>query len=216
MLKRTRVKICGIRDIRDAVAAVDSGADAIGFVFHDGSSRYISPEKAAEIIRQLPPYITTVGLCVDMALDRVNTMVEALKLDLVQLHGDESAEYCRALSHPFIKVIPGTTSEEIEARAQDYPDSRGIMLDTSVAGQFGGTGQTFDWRIVPDLSRPVVLAGGLTADNVADAIKMVRPYSVDVSGGVEISRGQKDAAKMSQFVSAVQRADKLLNEQESI
>ena len=204
-MPRTRVKFCGITNAEDAGHAVDSGADALGFNFFRGSSRYISPEAAREIASRLPAFVTTVALFVNEDPEDRNRIVELVQPDLLQFHGLEMPDDCRASGRPYIKALPVT--EALAQQAADYRDASGILLDTQVDGRFGGTGETFDWSLVPPLSMPVILAGGLDAGNVGEAIRTLRPYAVDVSSGVEKAAGRKDKDKMQQFCVAVRAAD---------
>jgi len=209
---RTRIKICGITNHEDAANAVASGADALGFNFFTGSTRYISPEKAAEICAQVPAFVATVGLFVNEPIADVNRIIASLRLGLVQFHGDETPEYCDSVGHPYMKALRATNRDQIAVEAQSFETAQAILVDTATDGQFGGTGKTFDWNMLPDLGKPVVLAGGLDATNVGAAIAATHPYAVDVGGGVERSRGVKDVAKMKKFVEAVQSADRSNNE----
>ncbi len=211
-MARTRIKICGITNHEDAANAVASGADALGFNFFKGSTRYISPGKAAEICAQVPAFVATVGLFVNEPLADVNRIIGSLRLGLVQFHGDETPEYCDSVGHPYMKALRATNRDQIKVEAQSFETAQAILVDTATDGQFGGTGKTFDWSMLPDLGKPVVLAGGLDATNVGAAIAAIHPYAVDVSGGVERSRGVKDVAKMKKFVEAVQSADRSNNE----
>ncbi|HIL83018.1 MAG TPA: phosphoribosylanthranilate isomerase [Pseudomonadales bacterium] len=211
-MARTRIKICGITNHEDAANAVASGADALGFNFFKGSTRYISPGKAAEICAQVPAFVATVGLFVNEPLADVNRIIGSLRLGLVQFHGDETPEYCDSVGHPYMKALRATNRDQIKVEAQSFETAQAILVDTATEGQFGGTGKTFDWSMLPDLGKPVVLAGGLDATNVGAAIAAIHPYAVDVSGGVERSRGVKDVAKMKKFVEAVQSADRSNNE----
>ena len=211
-MTRTRIKICGITNHEDAANAVASGADALGFNFFTGSTRYISPEKAAEICAQVPAFVATVGLFVNEPIADVNRIIASLRLGLVQFHGDETPEYCDSVGHPYMKALRATNRDQIAVEAQSFETAQAILVDTATDGQFGGTGKTFDWSMLPDLGKPMVLAGGLDATNVGAAIAVTHPYAVDVSGGVERSRGVKDVAKMKKFVEAVQSADRSNNE----
>lgn len=211
-MTRTRIKICGITNHEDAANAVASGADALGFNFFTGSTRYISPEKAAEICAQVPAFVATVGLFVNEPIADVNRIIASLRLGLVQFHGDETPEYCDSVGHPYMKALRATNRDQIAVEAQSFETAQAILVDTATDGQFGGTGKTFDWSMLPDLGKPVVLAGGLDATNVGAAIAATHPYAVDVGGGVERSRGVKDVAKMKKFVEAVQSADRSNNE----
>lgn len=202
-----RSKICGITRIEDAVAAVEAGADAIGLVFYGKSPRAVSIEQAAAILQALPPFVTSVGLFVDMPRDELQQLLQRLPLDLLQFHGDESPADCEGHGRPYIKALRVRPGEDVAAAMAPYAGAQGILLDTFVEGVPGGTGASFDWSLVPeDAAKPIILAGGLDADNVATAIRQVRPYAVDVSGGVEASKGIKDAGKIRAFVRAVRDA----------
>ena len=202
-----RSKICGITRIEDALAAVEAGADAIGLVFYGKSPRAVSIEQAAAILQALPPFVTSVGLFVDMPRDELQQLLQRLPLDLLQFHGDESPADCEGHGRPYIKALRVRPGEDVAAAMAPYAGARGILLDTFVEGVPGGTGASFDWSLVPeDAAKPIILAGGLDADNVATAIRQVRPHAVDVSGGVEASKGIKDAGKIRAFVRAVRDA----------
>lgn len=199
-----RSKICGITRIEDAQAAVEAGADAIGLVFYAKSPRAVSVEQAAAILQALPPFVTTVGLFVDMPRDELQQLLQRLPLDLLQFHGDESPADCEGHGRPYIKALRVRPGEDVSAAMTPYSGARGILLDTFVEGVPGGTGASFDWSLVPEnAGKPIILAGGLDAGNVAVAIRRVRPYAVDVSGGVEASKGIKDAGKIRAFIQAV-------------
>ncbi|SDR78886.1 phosphoribosylanthranilate isomerase [Pseudomonas oryzae] len=199
-----RSKICGITRVEDALVAAAAGADAIGLVFYARSPRAVSVQQARAIVAALPPFVTTVGLFVDAAPGEINEILDAVPLDLLQFHGDESAAECSGYHRPYIKALRVRRGEDIRARCADYPQAAGILLDTFVPGVPGGTGEAFDWSLVPeDPGCPIILAGGLTPDNVAAAIRQVRPWAVDVSGGVEAGKGIKDAEKVRAFVGAV-------------
>lgn len=198
-----RVKICGITRVEDALAAAAAGADAIGLVFYARSPRAVDVEQARAIIAALPPFVTTVGLFVDMERTELERLLASVPLDLLQFHGDESPEQCEGFNRPYIKALRVKAGDDIAARVDRYPGASGILLDTYVEGVPGGTGTAFDWSLVPQaLSKPVILAGGLHSDNVASAVARVRPYAVDVSGGVEASKGIKDAEKIGAFIRA--------------
>ncbi|UMZ14069.1 phosphoribosylanthranilate isomerase [Pseudomonas sp. MPFS] len=199
-----RSKICGITRIEDALAAVAAGADAIGLVFYAKSPRAVSVQQARAIIGALPPFVTTVGLFVNASRCELGEILDAVPLDLLQFHGDESAADCEGYHRPYIKALRVKAGDDIAAACLAYPRASGILLDTYVEGVPGGTGEAFDWSLVPQgLSKPIILAGGLSAQNVASAIAQVRPYAVDVSGGVERSKGIKDHAKIQAFLQAV-------------
>lgn len=204
---RTRVKICGITRAEDALAAVEAGCDAIGLVFYPSSPRYVSPEKAAEIAENIPPFISIVGLFVNADPGEVKEVLKSVRLDLLQLHGDESPEACELYGMPYMKAIRVKADTNLLQYAKDFKSAKALLLDTFIEGVPGGTGQIFDWNIIPEgLPLPLVLAGGLTAGNVGIAIKQVQPYAVDVSGGVEAEKGIKDAAKIAAFMQGVNDA----------
>lgn len=199
-----RSKICGITRIEDALLAAEAGADAVGLVFYARSPRAVDVQQARAIIAALPPFVTTVGLFVNASRGELNEVLEAVPLDLLQFHGDETAADCSGYHRPYIKALRVRPGEDIQARCAEFPQAAGILLDTFVPGVPGGTGESFDWSLVPeDPGCPIILAGGLSAENVAAAIRQVRPWAVDVSGGVEASKGVKDAAKVRAFVAAV-------------
>ncbi len=201
---RVRVKICGITRLEDALDAVAQGADAIGLVFYEGSPRNVTISQAAEIVNQIPAFVSTVGLFVNAESSFIREVISKVKLDLLQFHGDETASECAAFSHPFIKAIRVKSDTNLVQYAEDFSAAKALLLDTYAEGVAGGTGQVFDWNLIPkELAKPVILAGGLTADNVARAISLVKPYAVDVSGGVEASKGIKDVAKIAAFMQQV-------------
>lgn len=204
----TRVKICGITRVEDALAAVEHGCDAIGLVFYRHSPRCVEIERAAEIVAQLPPFVSAVGLFVDASAAEIGSVLNAVRLDMLQFHGDESPEMCERFGMPYLKAVRVKPETNLLQYAADFSRARGLLLDAYAAGVPGGTGLAFDWSLIPQgLSRPVILAGGLNADNVADAIRQVRPYAVDVSGGVEREKGIKDAARIAAFMRGVLDAD---------
>ena len=199
-----RSKICGITRIEDALAAVEAGADALGFVFYAKSPRAVTALQARTIIAALPPFVTTVGLFVNASACELNETLDAVPLDLLQFHGDETPEQCQGYHRPYIKALRVKAGDDIAGTCKAYAGASGILLDAYVEGVPGGTGQAFDWSLIPrDLSAPIILAGGLTVENVAGAIVQVRPYAVDVSGGVEKSKGIKDHDKIRAFMQAV-------------
>jgi len=201
---RTRVKICGITRLEDLQAAVAYGCDAIGLVFHAGSPRHVTVKQAAQLVAHLPPFVNAVGLFVNAPTDDVRAILREVRLDLLQFHGDESPQYCRQFGVPYLKAVRVKPGLNLLQYTADFDDAAGLLLDAYQEGVAGGTGQTFDWGLVPrELPLPVVLAGGLNAANVADAIRQVRPYAVDVSGGVEQEKGIKDADKIAAFMRGV-------------
>jgi len=206
-MSNVRSKICGITRIEDALAAAEAGADAIGFVFYAKSPRAVDVRQARAIIAELPPFVTTVGLFVNASRCELNEILEVVPLDLLQFHGDETPADCEGYQRPWIKALRVRPGDDLEAACQLYSGARGILLDTYVDGVPGGTGEAFDWSLVPArLSKPIILAGGLSAANVGQAIAQVRPYAVDVSGGVEQAKGIKSAAKIEAFMQAVKQA----------
>ncbi|GGU83352.1 N-(5'-phosphoribosyl)anthranilate isomerase [Pseudomonas laurentiana] len=206
-MSAVRSKICGITRVEDALAAAEAGADAIGLVFYAKSPRAVDVHQARAIIAALPPFVTTVGLFVNASRCELNEILDAVPLDLLQFHGDETPEQCEGFNRPWIKALRVRPGDDLEASCRLYHNASGVLLDTYVAGVPGGTGESFDWSLVPEkLSKPVILAGGLTADNVASAIMQVRPYAVDVSGGVEQAKGIKDPARIEAFLHAVRHA----------
>jgi phosphoribosylanthranilate isomerase len=205
---RTRIKICGIRDPRMAQAAAQAGADAIGLVFHPDSPRAVEAGLAREIAQAVPAFVTVVGLFVNRDAAAVRSVLERVPLGMLQFHGDETPEFCDRFGLPWMRAFrvgPGVDLLECEAR---FSSAAALLLDAQVPGQFGGTGTPFDWSLVPRaLRRPVVLSGGLDAGNVGGAIRAVKPWAVDVSSGVEATRGVKDAARIEEFVRSVKDAD---------
>ena len=205
---KTRVKICGITREQDAAAAVEYGADALGFVFYEPSQRHVGVAQAAAICRTLPPFVTTVALFVNADADTIARVVGEVGVDLLQFHGDEPAEFCGRHQRPWIRAVRVRPGVDLAAIEQEFAGARGLLLDTYRAGVPGGTGETFDWDCIPaDLAPRIVLAGGLDAGNVGEAVRCVRPFAVDVSGGVEASKGIKDAAKIKAFIEEVRRAE---------
>lgn len=204
---RTRVKICGITRPEDAVEAVQQGADAIGLVFYPNSPRYVAPERATEIVKKIPAFVSVVGLFVNAEPAEIERILATVPLDILQFHGDETPAQCRQFSKPYMKAVRVKSDTNLVQCAADYADAKALLLDAFAEGVPGGTGQVFDWKLIPqNLELPVVLAGGLNAENVAQAISVVQPYAVDVSGGVEASKGIKDAAKIAAFMRGVSNA----------
>lgn len=208
----TAIKICGITRTEDALAAARSGAHAIGLVFYEKSPRHVAPLRAAAISRALPPFVSSVGLFVDAPAEAVVQTLAVARVDLLQFHGSESPEYCRRISQacgvPYLKALRVRPGVDLLQYALDFSEAKGLLLDAYVEGTHGGTGALFDWTLIPEhLPLPVVLSGGLTPDNVTGAIQAVRPWAVDVSSGVEISKGIKSAEKIAAFVTGVRNAD---------
>ncbi|HSI22960.1 MAG TPA: phosphoribosylanthranilate isomerase [Methylophilaceae bacterium] len=201
---RTRVKICGITRVEDAKSAVAYGCDAIGLVFYEPSPRYVTPDVAAVIAAQLPPFVDAVGLFVDAAPEYVHEVLSQVRLSLLQFHGDESPEYCRQFGMPYLKAVRVRPETNLLQYAAAYADAKALLLDAYVPGTPGGTGTMFDWTLIPqDFPMPVILAGGLDAGNVSEAVRQSHPYAVDVSGGVEREKGIKDADKLAAFMRGV-------------
>lgn len=199
-----RSKICGITRVEDALVAAEAGADAIGLVFYPKSPRAVSMQQALNIVAALPPFVTTVGLFVNASRSEISATLDTVPLDVLQFHGDESPADCEGFSRPWYKALRVQAGEDIRRQAARYAGASAILLDTFVAGVPGGTGEIFDWSLIPaDLSKPLILAGGLTCENVQQALAEVRPFAVDVSGGVELSKGIKDAASVREFVRLV-------------
>jgi len=199
-----RSKICGITRVEDALVAAEAGADAIGLVFYAKSPRAVNIQQARTIIAALPPFVTTVGLFVNASRCELNETLDAVPLDMLQFHGDETPADCEGFHRPWYKALRVKPGEDIRVQTARYVGASAILLDTFVAGVPGGTGEVFDWSLIPtDLAKPLILAGGLTPENVQQAIAEVRPFAVDVSGGVEASKGIKDAEGVREFVRLV-------------
>lgn len=191
--------------------AASSGADAIGLVFYPASPRAVTAQQAAKIVAVLPPFITIVGLFVNEPADHVERILQEVPLDVLQFHGDETAAFCQQFARPWIKALRVRKNTDIGAACREFCAARGLLLDAWQQGVPGGTGKTFDWQLASvSLPAEIILAGGLHAENVADAIDVVRPAAVDVSGGVEASPGVKDAGKIRSFIAAVRAADREL------
>jgi phosphoribosylanthranilate isomerase len=206
---RTRVKICGITREADAQAAVEHGADALGFVFYPPSPRCVAVATAARIVRSLPPFVTTVALFVDATAEQIAEVVEQVGVDLLQFHGGESPAACEGHRRPWIRAVRMRGDIDLAAESVAYHAARGLLLDAYRPGVPGGTGERFDWdRIPPEMASRIILAGGLTADNVGRAVREVRPFAVDVSGGVECEKGIKDATKIKRFIDEVRSAER--------
>ena len=199
----TRIKICGITNLKDALLASELGADALGFIFYPESKRYIAPEAASEIISSLPPYLTTVGVFVNESVDGINSVRDKTGISLVQLHGDEAPGFCTGLPFKAVKVIRVKGPSDIE-RVELYPQEA-ILFDKYSDAEYGGTGESFSWDLISGLktNKKIILSGGLTPENVGEAVKQVSPYAVDVSTGVEDSPGKKNEDKMRKFIQAV-------------
>lgn len=205
-MHRTRIKICGLTREEDVRAAVSAGADAIGFVFYPPSPRFVPFERAAELARWIPPFVTTVGLFVEPGRDFVRTALQHVPLQVLQFHGDEKEADCVGFGLPYIKAARMRPGLDLVKYAASFPGAQGLLLDAFVEG-YGGGGETFDWSLIPDtLPMPLILSGGLNAANVGEAVRRVHPWAVDVSSGVESAKGIKDAARITDFVAGVQHA----------
>ncbi|KPK52114.1 MAG: N-(5'-phosphoribosyl)anthranilate isomerase [Thiotrichales bacterium SG8_50] len=201
---RIRAKICGITREQDALAAAENGADAIGLVFYEPSPRHISIKAAVSIASVVPPFVTRVGLFVDADVASIDSVLATGSIDLLQFHGNETPEDCQRYGLPYIKAVTMREGVNLPEIAERYAAAVGLLVDAYVPGLEGGSGQTFDWTRIPaNLGKPIILAGGLTPDNVAEAIRQVHPYAVDVSSGVESSKGIKDAARIAAFMREV-------------
>ncbi len=205
--KRTRVKICGITRVEDAISAVNAGADAIGLVFYAPSPRCVSIEQAQKIVAAIPPFVSVVGLFVNAPKAEIEVVLSNVRLDILQFHGDETVGECEQIKLPYYKAIRVKAGTNLLQYDVEFSSAKALLLDAHSESAFGGTGQTFDWNLIPkNLTKPVILAGGLSADNVGQAIQQVQPYAVDISGGVEASKGIKDAAKIAAFMQGVSNA----------
>lgn len=204
---RVKVKICGVTSVTDAVAIANAGADAIGLVFYEPSPRYVEPQIAREIALALPAFVNVVGLFVDAEPDEIRQVLDQVAIDTLQFHGQETERACSLYGRPYIKSIAMRPDLDVSEKIALYPSASALLLDTFVENLPGGTGQSFDWQKVPDNSqKPLILAGGLTPENVQSAIVQTRPYAVDVSGGVESSIGRKDIDKVQKFIREVLNA----------
>lgn len=202
-----RVKICGITRIEDGLACAQQGADAIGLVFYAPSPRHVAVAQARAIMAALPPFVTTVGLFVDAPASEVQAVLAQLPLDVLQFHGNEATDYCAGFGRPYLKALRVKPGMDLVQYASAYAGAKALLLDAHVAGIPGGTGQAFDWSLIPpSLSLPVILSGGLNPENVAEGIRRVHPAAVDVSSGVEASKGIKDVAKIAAFMQGVRNA----------
>lgn len=205
---RTRVKICGLTRASDLDAAVAAGADAVGFVFHSASPRAVTPEQASGLCALLPPFVTAVGLFVDASSERIRATLDQAPLDLLQFHGDEDPDFCASFGRRWIKAVRMRPGVDLLAEQDRYGGGAGLLLDTFDPRRPGGTGHRFDWDRIPAImAGRIILAGGLDPDNVGEAIRRVRPFGVDVSGGVESSKGIKDYDKIRDFLQRVNDVD---------
>ena len=205
---RTRIKICGIREPAHAQAAAEAGADAIGLVFYPDSPRYVTESQAAAIASALPPYVMAVGLFVNAPAATIQDILDVVPLDLLQFQGDETPEFCARFGRPYVRAVRMEQGTDLVEYAHRFKRARALLVDAHVPGQPGGTGRSFDWSLIPrELPIPIILSGGLDAANVARAVREVKPWAVDVSSGVESSRGVKDPARIVEFIRSVQSED---------
>ncbi len=207
---RTRVKICGLTRPEDAAAVVAAGADAIGLVFYAPSPRAVDIKQAQAVVAAVPAFVSVTALFVNPSVKEVQDVLDGVRIDLIQFHGDEDSDFCSQFNRPYIKAIRVRQASDVVASCLRFPDALGILLDSYKPGVPGGTGETFDWNLIGQdpHSKPIILAGGLTPANVADAITQVQPFAVDVSGGVEAAKGVKDHGKVNDFLSEVYRVNR--------
>ena len=207
-MRRTRIKICGITRAEDADAAVEAGADALGLVFYPPSPRAVDVAQAVDAVGNVPAFVSVTALFVNPTVEEVQRVLDSVRIDLIQFHGDEDDDFCRQFKRPYIKALRVRQASDVVASCMRFPGALAILLDSYKPGVPGGTGETFDWSLVPEeLPKPIILAGGLTADNLETGMRTVHPYAVDVSGGVEASKGIKDHGKITEFVNEVYRVD---------
>jgi len=207
-MTRTRIKICGIKEPAHARLAAEAGADAIGLNFYPPSPRFIWPAEAAAVAEALPPYVTAVGLFVDADENLIRETLDAVPLGLLQFHGDEPPGFCEQFDLPYVRAVRMEQGTDLVEYAHRFKRARALLVDAHVPGQPGGTGRSFDWSLIPrELPIPIILSGGLDAANVARAVREVKPWAVDVSSGVESSRGVKDPARIVEFIRSVQSED---------
>ncbi|MDC1173583.1 phosphoribosylanthranilate isomerase [Methylophilaceae bacterium] len=203
----TKVKFCGITNLKDAISAAELGADALGFVFYPKSPRFISPKNAKEIIKKLPPFISMVGLFVNQSKSEVEEVIKGCPLNLLQFHGDENESFCKQYNLPYIKAITMKSDVDLLKCIQEYNSAKALLLDTFSKVARGGSGEVFDWKMIPpNTLKPIIVAGGLTPDNVQTLLEVISPYGVDVSSGIEINKGLKDYKLMKKFILGVTNA----------
>ena len=201
---QTRIKFCGMTNLQDVERAIDLGVDALGFVFVSESYRYLSLDQAQKIIENVPPFVIKVGLFMNSESTFIQNIIQRIRLDLLQFHGNEDEKFCNQFQIPYLKAVPMASVSSVADYYEEFPSATGFVLDSHATGQMGGSGKTFEWADIPNIqTRPTILAGGLTPENVAEAIRVVRPYAVDVSSGIEASKGIKDPAKMEHFIKEV-------------
>ncbi len=202
--RRTRIKICGLTRAEDAAAAVAAGADAVGLVFYAPSPRAVDIAMAQAVVAAVPAFVTVTALFVNPDAAEVQKVLDSVRIDLLQFHGDEEHDFCSQFNRPYIKALRVRQASDVVEACLRFPGALAILLDSYKPGVPGGTGETFDWALVPDQqTKPIILAGGLTPENVGLAIRQVAPFAVDVSGGVEAAKGVKDHGKMTAFVNEV-------------
>lgn len=207
-MSRIRIKICGIKEPAHARVAAEAGADAIGLVFHPASPRFVTPAQAAAVAAVLPPFVTAVGLFVNHDAGQVRETLAAVPLGLLQFHGDEPPEFCEQFGVPYVRAVRMEEGTDLVEYAHRFKRARALLVDAHVPGQPGGTGRSFDWSLIPrELPIPIILSGGLDMANVGRAVREVKPWAVDVSSGVEASRGTKDPARIVEFIRSVHRED---------
>lgn len=204
-MNTVRVKICGLTSAQDVDHCVQAGADALGFVFVPASKRYLVPAQARMLVQRVPAFISRVGLFLDQPAEYIHQLLSDVPLSLLQFHGTESAGFCRQFGRPYIKAVTLQDAASLARAEQDYHDAAAILVDSHQPGGLGGTGHTADWRLIGQQQRPLILAGGLTPDNVAQAVRTVHPWAVDVSSGVESAPGIKDARAVDQFIREAKR-----------
>lgn len=203
----TKVKFCGITNLQDAISAAELGADALGFVFYPKSPRFISPKNAKEIIKKLPPFISMVGLFVNQSKSEVEEVIKDCPLNLLQFHGDENESFCKQYNLPYIKAITMKSDVDLLKCIQEYNSAKALLLDTFSKVARGGSGEVFDWKMIPpNTLKPIIVAGGLTPENVQTLLEVISPYGVDVSSGIEINKGLKDYKLMKKFILGVTNA----------
>ncbi|GLQ89005.1 phosphoribosylanthranilate isomerase [Dyella flagellata] len=203
----TRIKCCGMTRIEDALLAAELGADAIGVILTAHSKRQVSLRQARAIVEAMPPFVTTVALCMDDEANLVQEIIDIVRPSMLQFHGNESDEWCKQFGQPYLKAIAMGEGAAALYQLRDHPHAAGLLLDGHGLGEAGGSGKSFDWSLMPrDLRQPLILAGGLNASNVASAIRVARPWAVDVSSGIESAAGIKDPGKMREFIAAVRSA----------
>lgn len=207
-MSTVRVKICGITNQVDASDAIALGADAIGFIFHPPSPRYVSPEKVAEIIAGLPPFVSTVGLFVDLKFEDVRKVIDVSGIGCLQFHGEEEESLCDSFGLPWFKTIKMMQGADVVEKVSRYNRSSAVLFDTGDSNLAGGTGKTFDWELIPkSMNKPYIVAGGLNAQNVRKVIKMTKPFAVDVCSGVESDKGKKDKSKLKDFITLAKQRE---------